>query len=549
MARILIIGGVAVGATAAARLSRLNPTDEIIIFERDEHISFANCGLPYYLSRTIPQKEDLVLQTPESFHTRHGVEVRIWHEVIQIKPEQKEICVKDIKTATTYTEKYDYLILSPGARPIIPSAKGLETVTNLHTIRNIADIERLDEKINQTSIKDALVIGAGFIGLEMAENLAQKGLQVTIINKAPYAFPAFDAEMASFIENALKQHNITLKNNTEISSYENSGKQVILNTGEKLNADIIIMAVGVSPENNLAKEAGLQIGKRGGIVVNDYLQTSNPYIYAGGDAIEVSHYLGIGEMHIPLAGPANRQGRLIADNINGKNFTYKGSIGSSVLKIFNYTAATTGLNINNIPAHYRAMAVHVSRSSHANYYPDATEIFMKLLFDKDTKKILGVQAFGEKGVEKRIDVLATAIKAEFTIDDLTELELTYAPPYSSAKDPVNIVGYIAQNIIDGMHQPYYVQDVAALLANDTVIIDVRTADEYHAGHIPNSINIPLDDIRKTPDLLPTQDKYYITCQSGHRAYIITQVIKTYYPDALVYNLSGGYRLYQSFYHL
>lgn len=548
MAKILIVGGVAVGATAAARLSRLNKgEDEIIVFERDEHVSFANCGLPYYLGGEIQSREALLLQTPESFKGRYGVEVRTWNNVEKIHPEERKLVIRNVQTNETYEEKYDYLILSPGANPIVPVIKGAETAQNIFQLRNIADVDKIYEAVVSKQKQHALVVGGGFIGIEVAENLIERGFRVTLVDRSERILAPFDDEMAKMVENVLVSHDITIRTGTSVLEVKDQGEIAVLEDGTEMAIDFLVMAIGVFPEITLAKNAGLKIGETGAIWTNEYLRTSDPSIYAGGDAIEVTHFITGKPTKIPLAGPANRQGRIIADNIHGMKRTYKGSLGTAVLKVFEYTAASTGLNEKQlITEGYTYEALHIHRGNHAGYYPGSTEITLKLLFNPEDGRVYGAQAFGQTGTEKRIDVIATAIKGGLTVDELTEIELTYAPPYSSAKDPVNIAGYVATNMMDGSHKTFKVQDVDELVNQGQLIIDVRTPEEYELGHIPTSINIPLDDIQAGIAQVPTSDAYYIACEVGLRGYMAQQLLTASNKNAKVYNLSGGYKLYKQY---
>ncbi|TLG75465.1 FAD-dependent oxidoreductase [Culicoidibacter larvae] len=547
MSKILIVGGVAVGATAAARLSRLNNNDEIIIFERGKHVSFANCGLPYYIGDIIKEREVLLLQTPQKFNKRYGVQVRINSEVINIDSLKKEIEIVDTTSGYRYSESYDYLILAPGANPIHPEIKGLSNAKNVYFLRNINDVDSLFNQCQISNKQNALVIGGGFIGVEVAENLLERGFSVTLVNKSKHILAPFDEEMSVMIENILIEKGINIINNTSVNAFLEEGKLVILDNGNNLHVDFSVLSIGVSPEIKLAQKAGLQIGVTGGIKTNEFLQTSNPSIYAGGDAAEIKSLITGEPVRIPLAGPANRQAVIIADNIHGRNKKYFGSIGSSVLKIFEYTAASTGLNADQLRgSNMNFEEIHITRSNHASYYPNSSDVTLKVLFNPDTGKILGAQAIGKEGTEKRIDVIATAIKAGFIVQDLTELELTYAPPYSSAKDPVNIAGYVAMNTIEGIHKTFKVQDVESLVNSGIKIVDVRTPEEYKLGNIPGSINIPIDDIQTRKTQIPNEDILYVVCQVGLRGYLAQQFLKQSCPNITVYNLSGGYKLYEEY---
>ncbi|GAB1398358.1 CoA-disulfide reductase [Saprospiraceae bacterium] len=495
--KILIIGGVAGGATAATRLRRLSEENEVIIFEKESYISFANCGLPYHIGGVIHERDALLLQTPESLKERYNLDVRIHTEVLSIDRNAKTVSIKNLNTGDTYTESYDKLLLSPGAEPIRPPFEGIDS-DKIYTLRNIPDMDKIVSKTR--SAKSFVVVGGGFIGLEVAENLLEAGKQVTLVELGNQLMAPVDFDIASFIHEKAEQHGLALLLNTGVEKFADLGDtiRVFLNNGTSIDTEAVILAIGVKPETKLAKDAGLETGTTGGILVNGYMQTSDPDIYAVGDAVEVEHYIHHSKVLIPLAWPANRQGRMVADNISlGNRYTYPGSLGSSILKFFELTVACTGLSEkflkrNNIP-HKTAI---VTRGHHAGYYPGAKNIVLKLIFD-DSGRIFGAQAVGEKGIDKRIDVIATAIKGNLTIFDLPEIEITYAPPYNSAKDPVNIVGYTAENILNGiLDMVNYDEFDRFVNENNAIILDVRTPREYAEGHITGAINLNVDELRE-----------------------------------------------------
>lgn len=448
--KVIIVGGVAGGATAAARLRRLSEEVEIILVERGEHISFANCGLPYYIGETIKDRSKLLVQTVKGMSERFNLDIRNLSEVLSINIEDKSVTIKDLKNGESYNESYDKLLLSPGARPIVPPIPGLNENESLFTLRNIPDTDKIKSYVESKNPKKAVVIGGGFIGIEMAENLVDRGMEVTIIEMANQIMAPIDFEMASILHTHLKEKGVKLILENGVKLFADHGKKVVLSDGTEIETDMTILSIGVRPENELAKSAGLELGARGGIIVNEYLQTSDEHIYAVGDAVEVVDYISGTKAMIPLAGPANRQGRIAANNIMGKKEKYQGTLGTSIAKVFNLTVAATGNNektLKRLGVAYEV--VHIHPSSHAGYYPGAAPIALKLIFDKENGKIFGAQAVGADGVDKRIDVIATAIKGGLTVEDLTNLELSYAPPYSSAKDPVNMAGYVATNILEG----------------------------------------------------------------------------------------------------
>ncbi len=543
--KIVIIGGVAGGATAAARLRRLSETDEIIMFERDEYISFANCGLPYYIGEVITDRQKLLVQTVEGMSQRFNLDIRNLSEVTAIDAQTKTVTVLDRRTNQTYTETFDKLIVSPGASPIWPNMPGMD-LDHIFKVRNIPDTDAIYNFIAERQPKTAVVVGGGFIGIEMAEALVERGISVTVVDKSEHILRPFDYEMAAMLQNEMVAHGVTLKLETGVSAIE--ADAVILEDGAKVAADLVIMAIGVSPETKLAKMAGLELGETGAILVNDQLQTSHPDIYAVGDAIEVKHYITGRATKIPLAWPANRQGRLVADHINGRDIRYTGTLGTSVIKVFALTAAATGLTAELMEFQgIEYQAIHVHRGNHAGYYPGATDISIKLLFDPKTGKILGAQAVGQEGTEKRLDVLATAIKGGLTIEDLPELELSYAPPYSSAKDPVNIAGYVATNVFEGEKVVHW-NEIDALAAEGAMLIDVRTAMEFSLGTIGNAVNMPVDELRELAQTITVakETPLYIICQVGLRGHLAVSIL-TAAGFTNVSNLSGGYKTYSQVY--
>lgn len=540
--KVIIVGGVAGGASAAARLRRLDETAEIILLERSEHVSYANCGLPYYIGGEITQKSALVVQTPESLRSRLNLDVRTRHEAIAIHPSKKQMEICDLHSGKTYTESYDKLILSPGAEPVRPAFSGAND-ERVFTLRTIPDTYRIDEYIKQKKPKKALVVGAGFIGLEMAENLTRAGLSVTVAELADHAVGSLDADMAAEVHQYLKKQGVELLLENGVQSIKPGpgGLDVTLNCGN-VKADMVLLSIGVRPESALAKDAGLAVNERGAIIVDEHMRTSDENIYAVGDAVQVLQPITMQPVYIPLAGPANKQGRIAADNIAGQPRVYRGTQGTSILKLFDMTVGSTGLNETTAQhAKLNYDKVYLLPSSHAGYYPGAEPISMKVLFTKDTGRILGAQLVGFDGVDKRLDVLATAIYAGMTAEDLTELELGYAPPFSSAKDPVNMAGFMIQNLLEGKVKQYHWQQAPQLLAQGCTLVDVRTPAEYTLGHIEGAINIPVDDLRTRLDELDKTKPLYIYCQSGQRSYLATRILAGNGFD--VSHLAGGYRLY------
>lgn len=543
--KVLIVGGVAGGASAAARLRRLDEQAEIIMFERGEYISFANCGLPYYIGGAITEKAALTLQTPMSFKNRFNIDVRIWSEVISIDPVKKVVIVREASNNHEYQESYDKLILSPGAEPIRPNIAGINH-EKVFVLRNIPDTYRLKDYLSKNQPKTVAVIGGGYIGVEMAENLVEAGLTVTIVELANHLIAPLDFDMAADVHNYLRSKGVYLVLGNGVTAIEDKGNtlQLKLTTGE-IQADIVLMAVGVKPESKIAKDCGIEVSARGCIMVNERMETSAADIYAVGDAVEVVDFVSGDKAFIPLAGPANRQGRIVADNICGLASSYKKTQGSAILKIFAMTVATTGINERVAQAKgLNYDKVFTYSASHATYYPEASNMSIKTIFEKTTGKILGAQIVGYDGVDKRADVMATAIRNGLSAYDLTELELCYAPPFSSAKDPVNMAGFVIENVLKGTVQNFHWHDLEALAANTAcTLLDVRTKNEHSAGRIEGFINIPLDELRQHLDQLDKSKPIYVHCFSGLRSYLACRILMGHGFEA--YNLSGGYRLYNA----
>ncbi|CAM3951474.1 CoA-disulfide reductase [Mesobacillus thioparans] len=539
--KVVIVGGVAGGATTAARLRRLDEQTEIVMIERGEYISFANCGLPYYIGGAIQERDALLVQTVEGMSKKFNMDIRNLSEVTRIDRERKVVEINDLKTGKTYEENYDVLVLSPGASPIKPPIPGIDEAGALFTLRNIPDTDKIKAYVDERMPKKATVIGGGFIGVEMAENLWERGVEVTLVEMADQIMAPIDFEMASILHQHLREKGVNLVLEDGVKSFENNGKLINLNSGTQIETDLVILAIGVAPENKLAKEAGLELGLRGAIRVNERLQTADESIYAIGDAIEVKDYINGQATHIPLAWPANRQGRIVADHINGIDSKYQGTLGTSIAKVFDMTVAATGNNektLKRLGISYDV--VHVHPSSHAGYYPGAFPIALKLIFDRETGKIFGAQAVSYDGADKRIDVLATAIKGGMTIFDLPDLELAYAPPYSSAKDPVNMAGYAAKNIAEGLVETVQWHEINDILANGGYLIDVREPIERDMGLIEGSVNIPLGELRDRLGEIPTKE-VYVYCQVGLRGYLASRILKQ--AGFKVRNLDGGYKTY------
>ena len=539
--KTIIIGGVAGGASAAARLRRLDEKAEIVILEKGEFVSFANCGLPYYIGGEITDREELTLQTPESFKARFNIDVRIFNEAVKINPEENTITIKNLKNAESYTEKYDNLILSPGAEPIIPNIKGMESA-NVFTLRNIPDTLKIKNYIDTEKPESAVVIGGGYIGVEMAENLAKAGLDVSIVELADHLIAPLDFDMAADVHRYIKEKGIKLFLNNGVTAIEHN--RIILQKGE-INADMVIMSVGVRPETAIAKACGIETNSRGSIIVDSKMHTNIPNIYAVGDAVEVKNFITNAPSFIPLAGPANKQGRIAADNIAGYESEYTGTQGSAVLKLFDMTVATTGLNEKSAQlSKIDYDKAYIYSSSHASYYPNGNMMSIKALWDKKSLKIIGAQITGFDGVDKRMDVIASVIRFGGKITDLTQLELCYAPPFSSAKDPVNMLGFTAENIISGKIKQFFWNEIETLPRDNSVtLLDVRTVTEFKRGRIDGFINIPLDSLRARIDEIPKDKPVYVHCHSGLRSYIACRILQGNGYDC--YNLAGGWRLYES----
>ena len=544
--KVVIIGGVAGGATAAARIRRLDEQAEIVVFERSGYISYANCGLPYYIGDVITDPEDLTLQTPESFFSRFRVHMKARHEVTAIHPERKTVSVKRLNTGEVFEETYDKLILSPGAKPTQPRLPGVG-IHKLFTLRTVEDTFRIKDYINENHPKSAVLAGGGFIGLELAENLRKLGMEVTIVQRPKQLMNVFDQDMAAFIHGEMRKHGVKLALGHTVEGFEerNGGVDVLLKDEQPLHADMVVLAIGVSPDTSLAKEAGLEWGIKGSIVVNDRMETSIPDIYAVGDAVQVKHFVTGRDALISLAGPANKQGRIAADNICGGDSRYTGAQGSTVIKVFDMTAATTGVNETNAEkAGLDVDAVILSPMSHAGYYPGGKVMTMKVVFEKETYRLLGAQIVGYEGVDKRIDVLATAIRAGMNATELKDLDLAYAPPYSSAKDPVNMAGFMIENIAKGVLRQWHWKDADKLPRDGSVtLLDTRTEGEYNRGHMDGFANIPVDELRQRLGELDKNKPVYVICQSGLRSYIACRILSG--NGFACYNFSGGFRFYDA----
>ena len=547
--KVVIVGGVAGGATAAARIRRLNEQAEIVVFERSGYISYANCGLPYYIGDVITDPEALTLQTPESFFSRFRVTMKVRHEVTAIHPDRKTVSVRNLETGEVFEESYDKLLLSPGAKPTQPRLPGVG-LSKLFTLRTVEDTFQIKEFIRTNHPQSAVLAGGGFIGLELAENLRELGMEVTIVQRPKQLMNPFDPDMAAFIHNEMRRNGVKLALGHTVEGFEerDGGVDVLLKDEQPLHADMVVLAIGVTPDTGLAKEAGLELGIKGSILVNDRMETTVPDIYAVGDAVQVKHFVTGQDALISLAGPANKQGRIAADNICGGDSRYPGSQGSSVIKVFDLTAATTGINETNAKkAGLDADKVILSPMSHAGYYPGGKVMTMKVVFEKETYRLLGAQIVGYEGVDKRIDVLATAIHAGMKATQLKELDLAYAPPYSSAKDPVNMAGFIIDNIASSTLKQWHLEDADNLPRDGSVtLLDTRTVEEFAHGHIDGFTNIPVDELRERLGELDKSKPVYVICQSGLRSYIACRILAGNGYNC--YNFSGGFRFYDAVTH-
>jgi NADPH-dependent 2,4-dienoyl-CoA reductase/sulfur reductase-like enzyme/rhodanese-related sulfurtransferase len=542
--RVVIIGGVAGGASAAARLRRLDEEAEIILVEKGPYISSATCGLPYYIGDIIKEKQKLLVTTPENMKSRFRIDVRVNSEATAINPSKKTVEIYDNAEKRSYSLSYDKLVLSPGAEPIKPGLKGIDS-HRIFTIRSISDTYKIKEFVNKNKIGTAVIVGAGFIGLEVAENLAARGIKVTIVELSDHVIGPLDFEMASIVHRHIKSNGVELYLKDGVESFEDldDGINVHLSGGKVIKTDMVILGIGVRPQTKLAREAGLKIGTTGGIYVDEHMRTSDPDIYAVGDAVQVKDFINGDDTLVPLAGPANKQGRIAADNICGRNVSFDGTQGTSIVKIFDIVAAVTGSNERTLikkGIEYEKSITH--SASHAGYYPGAIPMAIKLLFGKADGKLLGAQIIGCEGVDKRIDVLATAIRASMTVYDLETLELAYAPPFSSAKDPVNIAGFTASNILNGDMAVFHWDDIKDIDLSNYMLIDVRSPQEYNLGTIKGAVNIPVDDLRERLDEIPKDKDIYVFCQVGLRGYLAYRIL-TQRGYTRVRNLSGGYKTY------
>ena len=547
--KVIIIGGVAGGASAAARIRRLDEIAQIIVLERSNYVSYANCGLPYFIGGVIREQAELTLQTPQSFWERFHIDVRVQNEAVDIDVKSKTVAIRRLDTGEIYHEQYDKLLLSPGAKPVVPHLPGV-TSDRIFSLRTVEDTLRIRKFIEEYKPATAVLVGGGFIGLEMAENLTAMGISVTVIQRSNQLFAPMDADMASFIHAQMRSHGVKLELEKTVTGFSSKGGKPVtmIKDSEPISSDMVLLGVGVEPDTVLAEKAGLALGIRGAVAVNEYMETSVPDIYAVGDAVEVSHFVTGKKSLISLAGPANKQGRIAADNICGGNSMFKGTQGSSVIKIFEMTGAVTGINEKTAEAAGIVYdKVVLSPVSHAAYYPGGQTMYMKVLYEKETLRLLGAQIAGYEGVDKRIDVIAAAIRAGMTADKLAELELAYAPPYSSAKDPVNMAGFMIENLETEKVAQFHWNEVEKLKCDGSMtLIDVRTAEEFDSGHIKGFFNIPVDELREHIEEFDIKNPVYVVCQSGLRSYIACCILSQHGFEC--YNLSGGYGFYSAVMH-
>lgn len=542
--KVVIVGGVAAGMSAAARLRRLDETAEIVVLERSQYVSFANCGLPYYIGNEITERNQLILQTPQSLADSLNLDVRTQQEAVKINVSEKSVLVKNLETGKTYSENYDRLVLCPGAKPIRPNLPGIES-NRILSLRNIEDMDKIKAMVSD-SVKDVAVIGGGYIGVEMAENLVHLGKFVTLVGRSNQILSSFDKEMTKDLESRLKAHHIALYFNTDVTGFTDIGNRVSieLRDGQSIHADLVILAIGVKPDVAFLAGTSIKVGNLGGICVNSRMQTSLPDIYAAGDAVEVVDAISGQNALIPLAGPANRQGRVVADNIAGRDSRYEATQGTSIIKVFDMTAACTGASEKNlIRANIPFKKIYLHPTSHASYYPGSKLMHLKVLFSPTGGRLLGAQAVGYDGVDKRIDVLATAIKANMTVYDLEHLELAYAPPYGSAKDPINMAGFVAVNYLEGEIDFWYAEEFEKL-RQDGIFVDVRGELEFKNGHLPGAINIPLNDLRKHLHSLPKEQPILLNCLVGLRSYLAHRIL-VQSGFKYVKTLTGGYKTFQN----
>jgi len=544
--KVIIVGGVAGGASAAARLRRLDEHAEILVFERSGYISYANCGLPYYVGGVIEDQNELTLQTPESLWTRFRIDVRVCHEVTAVDPEKKTVTVRDLKADRTFTETYDKLILATGARPTVPRMAGVD-LERVFSLRTVEDTLRIRSFVETQKPKSAVIAGGGYIGIEMAENLRNLGMDITIVQRPAQLMAPLDADMAALVHAKMRSRGVKLKFGSSVVGFEKDGEKVstLLKDDSPLTSDMVILAIGVTPDTALAKAAGLKLGIKGSIVVNERMETSAKDVYAVGDAVQVKHFVTGEDALISLAGPANKQGRIAADNICGIGSSYKGSMGSSVVQLFDMTIATTGLNEKTArSAGLEVEKIVLSPSSHASYYPGSRTMVMKVLCDKNTRKLIGAQIVGYDGVDKRIDVLAAAIHCGMTGPELKELDLSYAPPFSSAKDPVNMAGFIFENVFGGLVRHFHYEDVGKLPRDGSVtLLDARTPGEFLRGHAEGFVNIPVDELRARLNEVPPDKPVFVMCHSGLRSYIACRILSQNGYDCR--NFSGGFSFYNA----